>query len=550
MRLAWITLAPLVIGFVTKAGLAPANSTELHVHANLIVAPWRPPMSSNELVTLNLEFGGDLTARSVGLADVRLLAAEDESGNDLLLRPPKPAIIPSFRVLPAFGNPDTSRRASVQLRCPTAPALRIAHLRGEVDLWVTDGVEGGRAVVEHFRQHPGTRLAHPELERHGITLTYHTFESFRSWKEAHTLPGRWDNQWLDAIERNCFSGFLGDPDTVPRREVTLLVDDPRQKLIRIEFQRADGQTFREIGTDTVSAKTGGQFRRFRFGEAPPQDLRLIAHLDAPGVKQSRPFALTNLWLPYANPPELTAMARVHLQPWPGGGDGGRIAFTFLGGPMTNAMAIRGIALASATDENDRRVELTWKLLNYLSYVYRTRAPLGEFSVPLAEPPRARLLRTLRGSVELFVPSETNGGVVYLTNFWDLPAGSEFSFVLPEDGKVTVRYLGNFNFGEKYEELRPVAIVMNAPRGATEGRDTVGFEVLSANRRVLRSVLEDATGNTIPEWGRLQTTNHNYYLRLRSAPPADARLAIYLDEPAAYQWVKFDARDVPVYKTNH
>jgi hypothetical protein len=499
--------------------------------------------------TVQMNIVGELATAAASITDIRIHRAVDDTGKDLTTRNRTMPQFPASRFGKNSGRVfnQSGWLAVLNLKSPGATAKTIREIRGEIDLAVPTWDNGGLLKVTNFMAKPGQVINAASLAYHGIQLTFHTLESYADFQRANP------KQYVDAtdlqIERSCFSGIYGSPTNPPRNSVAIQVEDPHQVLLGIRFESNDGTR-----VETTTSYSRPNFRCYRFAQPPPSDLNLIVSVAAPGVVQTQPFALENVWLPwdrspgspYLDPPDLRATAE--LQIWEGKkSTNGYLHLTWIGGPIPQADGIRRVKFLHATDASGNPIQLTpWSATHGLKSVEYSRSPArAQTTLFLGAPPNVTGLKSLEGEVEVFTPTAENGGTLVLSN-WLTYRGKPLP--LPAAAAATkVHFAGPVDFGEQETALRSTAGIVSQGGVITNPTNSLRFEIENPEAYFVRLEFRDPDGGAIHPVKTLRSGNIVIY-NFREAPGADWQLVLYLATPEAMRTFPFRAENVPVGTT--
>ena len=502
-------------------------------------------------MSVQLKFGG-IASNAFALSNVKITRASDDTGKELT------------GAASRFGSDGPAWRAAredewqwlqpIRLKHPTKSARMIRHLEGEVDLAIPTMSNGGRFTIEDFMARPGESIRDARLDQYGITLIYHTMESFIDFQRAH--PKQYVDEQDLRTERQCFTGIYGSPDDPPRKSVAIQVNDPQRKLLGFSFEKADG-----VALKAKQSSSSPHFRCYRFDVVPPKDLRLVVLVAAPGVVRTERFALTNVWLPwdfspgspYADPPELQATAEISVTRV-SRATNSHLMVTFKGGPITNAIGIGAVVLQRAVDEDGKTIRLmepTPAILtgNPLQVGF---VPLNTSSAPKEVRKRIYLeklaltspLAWLEGEVEIFQPNQTNGGLMVFTNLLRL-AGKKL--VLSGEGarKTDLKFIGRADFAQLRNALtKSAAGYEYIGGGSSDPTNSLRFDIWNPDGYLLNLGFRDKRKQPLQPNGTLRFGDTVVY-HFWEAPDDDWQLVVYLAAPAAIQRHPFCAENVPV-----
>lgn len=548
-----MTPQPLRLGYVLIVGAAlfgaalpavTAQTNELVVSAGPI---FRYGDARDLDCTVQMNIMDELATAAERITDIRIHRAVDDTGKDLTRRNNATPPLPPSRFGKNSGRVfnQSGWMAILNLKSPGATAKTIREIRGEIDLAVPTWENGGLLRITNFMAAPGRVIKAANLAQHGIKLTFHTLESYTDFQRANP------KQYVDAtdlqIERRCFSGIYGSPTNPPRNSVAIQVEDPNRVLLGFGFETKDGTR-----ADATTSYSLPNFRCYRFAQPPPADLNLIVSVAAPGVVQTRPFALENVWLPwdrspgspYLDPPDLRATAE--LQIWERkNSTNAYLHLTLIGGPIPQADGIRRVRFMHATDASGNPIPLTPRAAtDQLTPVEYPPAPVrAQTTIFLGALPSVTGLKSLEGEVEVFTPTAENGGMLVLSN---LLAFSGKVLPLPPAmvSATKIHFAGLVHFGEQEAALRNTAGIISQGSLVANPTNSLRFEMENPEAYFVRLEIRDPDGGAIHPVRTLRSGNIAIY-NFREAPGADWQVAVYLATPEAMRIFPFRAENVPV-----
>ncbi|MDB6024606.1 MAG: hypothetical protein JWM68_829 [Verrucomicrobiales bacterium] len=275
------------LGLTAKGQLEPlkVRAQGIYFHGNV----------SDIDCSIHLMFLGAMTSNAMAMSFPHRILAIDNTGKDLV------KTIPGFRPHPQFRRTfEGAFWEMIELKGPSPQANEIQRLEADVDFFTPTTSNGGRVVLENFMSKPGKPLQHPALDRYKIKLTYHTMESFESWRGEH--PSQYVKTDVEYV-RDHFSGILGKSAAFPRKYVAIQIDDPETKLLKLDFERSDKHSIQTSGHKGVESirmvadKNEADFSFFYFNEVPPPDLHLVVYLSVPEAIETTRFKLEHIALP-------------------------------------------------------------------------------------------------------------------------------------------------------------------------------------------------------------------------------------------------------------
>lgn len=235
----------------------------------------------------------------------------------------------------------------------------------------------------------------------------------------------------------------------------------------------------------------------------------------------------------------------------------RLEFSFTGDVASDALCVRSIQLTKAVDGNGRNLLLPTPSNHYSNLDLDRRTLVLKGNTSVRNPSRnTATIKELSGKVELFSPSDTNGGLVTLADALKTP-GANLANDSLKASKIEVSYLTKDTFAAKKKELEEQQ-AKNIPAGMSgmanafrsifsgfipsDAKNSVCLLILDPEKRVLEVALTDADGKALQRRGR-NTMGSIWQLNYDEAPPSDARLVLYVASPEALKTYTFTVENV-------
>jgi hypothetical protein len=238
-----------------------------------------------------VKFGGIAVNQAVSMSQVRVIRAVDDTGKNLI-RTNGPISRPSAKWR-WYGS--QAFYQLVPLKSPSTNGKPIRRLEAEVDIFSPTAANGGLVILSNATARPGEALTGGAIDKHHLTLVYHTMESF---EKAHpranrtlTVAGPGEEERFESF----FPGILNDPDGAPRKRVTFLAQDPEQTLVNLGLQATDGGIIKNPAA--ISGSNVESLYGFDFDAKPPPSLNLVAYVAVPEATQTIRFVLENISVP-------------------------------------------------------------------------------------------------------------------------------------------------------------------------------------------------------------------------------------------------------------
>lgn len=245
----------------------------------------------------------------------------------------------------------------------------------------------------------------------------------------------------------------------------------------------------------------------------------------------------------------------------------RLDLAFTGDAVFDALSVRSIKIDQAVDELDR--DLTPRKT--------AEAPSGSMSISRfggalkgqltlrAPSRRANTIKLVRGEVELFTPTEANGGRIVIPNILAHPAEAVENAGLKQSG-VQIMYLTKESYAAKRQEAIEEAKKSAEGNGALgklgagfadffgdmfghmvgdlDAKNSVALYIVDPGHRMLDVELQDATGKPLRTMGTFSNSSLRQ-IRLAAPAPADAQLQVYLATEGAVRSYPFQIENVPL-----
>ena len=233
-------------------------------------------------------------AKAVKLARVNVTRCSDDTGSDLI-DPKKQGH--GFNSL-VQGTPPVPE-VWVSLKSPARSATKMKELVGEVSLFVPGRDPTAVVSVTGFRNQIGHRIAAPALSAAGIDVMPLTSEQYQQICDAkakdaeqkaktQNLPAELVSK-VAATSSKLTQGLL-EPGGIPLR-----ISDPNHKLIKAEFQTADGQKIDEYQSSFPVGEA--QVVIYHFKNGLPDSAALVLSIATPGAMITVPFQFYDVALP-------------------------------------------------------------------------------------------------------------------------------------------------------------------------------------------------------------------------------------------------------------
>jgi hypothetical protein len=511
-------------------GLAQLASTNENGFKVDVTGIWQSGSSLDLDGTIQFRFSGGKANRAFGMSPIHIVEAVDDTGLNLVRTNQHFSGLANLSIVPASqgGFWQTVGGADGALKAPASAARTIRHLEGETSFYL---ISSNTPTVAHFMAEPGQVMHQAALDANGIRIIYRP-------DIPHFPPG---------------SLVI---DSSAGKTISLAVDDPNHRIVKLAIQRPDGRLFPNIGQSTSATGTHVDYS-FHLAEKPPDDLTLVIYLDDPAG--SLHFSLDNIRLPWVDSPDFEASAQVDYTRRARGTDPFicNLTLSFSGGPLTNAWGIHRLWINQAEDDSGKEVDVG----NFKHGGGQWRWPFDTVSdggegrmvrkfVPMVfESPNPRIIRILKGEAELVRWDVTNSPVVI--------AGFQNQREIPMDlpvlkaQHVVLGFLGAVNYAAKLREA------MSSTNGVSQNGRLPPSELPGTEVNALEFSLDDPDNvvldglHFIAPGGRellataVMVSGNTHIYRFENLPPVNAQLMLNLEADKSLQRVPFEIRDISV-----
>jgi hypothetical protein len=285
--------------------------------ANVLVSNIKDTRSTNSFFSkceVEIKLTGDAVSRAEAVRVLRLTEAVDDTGLDVINPEEFPQKI-NFK-----GKGKSGAEVTLELKNPSRRAGEIKRLAGELELYSPSTDEEAMLVVDGFMKHTGQPLKDKRLEDAGVSVLILTKEQndelTRKQKEeeeakAKAAEAREEQaeegdetgdeakeaaDVMDAMAKaflEAFKGMFGGLGTrMDQNSLKVLIDDPGDRLVEVQFQDAQGK---KLSTNWWSGEIKN--RIISFNALPPDDARLVIYLSTKKSMKTVPFEVKNIPLP-------------------------------------------------------------------------------------------------------------------------------------------------------------------------------------------------------------------------------------------------------------
>jgi hypothetical protein len=239
----------------------------------------------------------------------------------------------------------------------------------------------------------------------------------------------------------------------------------------------------------------------------------------------------------------------------------KIELRFTGDPAADAGSVRRVRLTEATDELGRDLTIK-KDDESISASFNSAHSSGPLKtdVKLRNPSRnATTIKILKGEVELFSPTEANGGLLTIKNVLQHPAEPMSNPVLAKHG-VQVMYLTKEAYEAKKKEIaQRAATDPNSQKLAeafgglfkgmfggmmSDSKNSIQLYIQDPQKRVMDLKFIDGQGKPLKSRERWSSGDFNS-TGLEAPPPPDTQLVIQFATPESVKSYPFTVENIPL-----
>jgi hypothetical protein len=241
----------------------------------------------------------------------------------------------------------------------------------------------------------------------------------------------------------------------------------------------------------------------------------------------------------------------------------KVELKFTGDAANDAGSVRTVRVTEALDElgRDLKPEKTESGFPHSFSADRSGSSL-KAEVKLKKPSRnAGTIKVIKGEVELFNPTESNGAILRIKDVLKHPAEPIQNATLTKNGIVLI-YLTKESYEAKKKEVE--AQQSAGANGAanklgeafgelfkgmfggmmSDSKNAIQLYIKDPQNRVANVEFQDAQGKPLKNNGRWSSGEFQQ-TQLSAPPPADTQLVIQLAVPEAVKTFSFEVRDVPL-----
>jgi len=189
---------------------------------------------------------------------------------------------------------DSFSNLEVSLKNPKRKATMIKSLVGTFTVFSPQNDPDSVALIPGFQGKADKNLQHKALKKANVTIRILSRETYEEWKtkeeaelKEKALAEGIMGAMLDSM-LSLFGGFMSVDD----RSVVMLVDDPDNRIIRLEFLDKDDKKI-----NSNSSMSSGNNKIFGFQQKLPDDAKLMVYLATGKSLKVLPIKMTDIVLP-------------------------------------------------------------------------------------------------------------------------------------------------------------------------------------------------------------------------------------------------------------
>jgi hypothetical protein len=237
----------------------------------------------------------------------------------------------------------------------------------------------------------------------------------------------------------------------------------------------------------------------------------------------------------------------------------KVELKFTGDAAADAQSVRKIRITEAQDELGR--DLVKADQDSPSAFFDPARSGGALKaeLKLRNPSRnATVIKVLKGEAEFFSPTEANGGILRISNILRHPAEPVQNPVLAKY-KIELIYLTKESYEAKKKELEQksgggTGGQLGAAFGElfkgmfggmiSDSKNSVQLYTHDPEKRIVGIGLQDGQGKRLPTNGSM-TGNGFRQINLKSPPPDDMQVVVFLATPESVSVYPFEIQNIPL-----
>jgi hypothetical protein len=238
--------------------------------------------------------------------------------------------------------------------------------------------------------------------------------------------------------------------------------------------------------------------------------------------------------------------------------GCKVELKFTGDAVADAQSVRRVTLSEATDTTGRDLIPKGDAENSSHFMgFGQSGGALSTEVKLRNPSRnATAIKILKGNVELFNPTEANGGLLTIKNILQHPAEPVQN---PELAKYNIQliYLTKETYEAKKKELESQQAggqklgdafgeLFKGMFGSmmSDSKNSIQLFIKDPDKRIIELKFMDGQGNPLKSTQSWSTDNFKS-TGLDSPPPPDAQIKIQLATPESLKTYSFQVENIPL-----
>jgi hypothetical protein len=241
----------------------------------------------------------------------------------------------------------------------------------------------------------------------------------------------------------------------------------------------------------------------------------------------------------------------------------KVQLKFTGDTAADAASVRAVRVTEARDELGRDLLETKEDSMLSRSSSRHHGSSLQYEVAMRNPSRnAAVIKVLKGEVELFTPTETNGAILTIKDLLKHPVEPVQNPVLSKYG-ITFMYLTKASCEAKKKELaeqqKSAGTGMDQKLGEAFGQvfqgmlsgmmssdsaNSIQLYIKDPEKRILSVEFQDAQGKALKtrsSW----TSSEFQQTELTGPPPSDTQVVLQFAVPEAVKSFPFELHDIPL-----
>lgn len=282
MRIALKMICSVVI--LCAAGQAIAQDVGVQVGA---IKDTRTTDKSQSELVIDLQLVGK-DVKKVASVEFKATKAVDSTGKNL---------VRSDEESEEFGTFNHFGTSTISLKNPARKATTVKEISGKIEMVVPDNDPDAAITVTDFVDKPRTVVSHPSLSAAKAKITVLTKEGYQqekkaTEKKAAEKKNASNGQDPAAAMAQAFDGMFGGMGEPGDNGIVLKVEDPGEKVVKIEFCDAAGKPLRRAGS-----MSSGDTHTYNFAQELPKDTQIRFIVATQKAAVTIPFTLKDVLLP-------------------------------------------------------------------------------------------------------------------------------------------------------------------------------------------------------------------------------------------------------------